>query len=111
MSNRPILVTGATGDTGREAVRRLLEKGRAVRAMVHKEDERSQRLHDLGAEIIVGDLLNHDNVIRATAGTIAAYFCYPIRPGLISTTAYFADAAKRAGLEAIGRARGRARQL
>jgi uncharacterized protein YbjT (DUF2867 family) len=46
-------------------------------------------------------LLEHDDAIRATAGTTAAYFCYPIRPGLIQATAYFADAAKRAGLEAV----------
>jgi hypothetical protein len=42
----------------------------------------------------------HDDAIRAAAGTIAAYFCYPVRPGIIQTTAYFADAAERAGLKA-----------
>jgi NAD(P)H dehydrogenase (quinone) len=50
---------------------------------------------------VVGDLLEHDDAIRATAGTSAAYFCYPVRPGLIQATAYFADAAKRAGLAAV----------
>jgi NAD(P)H dehydrogenase (quinone) len=96
-----LLVTGATGETGRYTVRHLLEKGHTVRAMVHKEDERAQMLHNWGAEIVVGDLLNHDDAIRATSGTSAAYFCYPVRPGLIQATAYFADAAKRAGLGII----------
>ena len=101
MSAEEILVTAATGETGRYTVQRLVEKGHAVRALVHREDERSEALRSAGAEIVVGDLLEHDDAIRATAGTTAAYFCYPIRPGLIQATAYFADAAKRAGLEAV----------
>src|SRR6266403_4287927 len=101
MSIQMLLVTGATGETGRYTVRHLREKGHTVRAMVHKEDERSQTLRNWGAEIVVGDLLNHDDAIRATSGTSAAYFCYPVRPGLIQATAYFADAGKRAGLEAV----------
>jgi NAD(P)H dehydrogenase (quinone) len=101
MSTRDVLVTGATGETGRHTVRRLLEQGRAVRAMVHKVDERSEALRGAGAEIVVGDLLEHDDVIRATAGVGAAYFCYPVRPGIIDATAYFADAARRAGLAAV----------
>ena len=101
MSAERILVTGATGETGRYTVQRLLEKGHAVRALVHREDARSKALQSAGAEVVVGDLLEHDDAIRATVGTTAAYFCYPIRPGLIQATAYFADAAKRAGLEAV----------
>ena len=101
MSAEEILVTAATGETGRHTVQRLVEKGHAVRALVHREDERSDALRSAGAEVVVGDLLEHDDAIRATAGTTAAYFCYPIRPGLIQATAYFADAAKRAGLEAV----------
>ncbi|TBY08144.1 NmrA family NAD(P)-binding protein [Rhizobium laguerreae] len=95
------LVTGATGETGRCTVQHLLQKGHAVRAMVHKEDERAEALRHDGAEVVVGDLFEHDDVIRAAAGATAAYFCYPVRPGIIQTTAYFADAAKRAGLKAV----------
>ena len=95
------LVTGATGETGRYTVQRLLEKGHAVRAMVHRQDERAEALRSEGAEVVVGDLFEHDDVIRAAAGTTAAYFCYPVRPGIIQTTAYFADAAKRADLKAV----------
>ena len=101
MSAEEILVTAATGETGRYTVQRLVEKGHAIRALVHREDERSEALRSAGAEIVVGDLLEHDDATRATAGTTAAYFCYPIRPGLIQATAYFAVAAKRAGLEAV----------
>ena len=97
MSAEEILVTAATGETGRYTVKRLVEKGHAVRALVHREDERSDALRSAGAKVVVGDLLEHDDAIRATAGTTAAYFCYPIRPGLIQATAYFADAAKSGG--------------
>jgi uncharacterized protein YbjT (DUF2867 family) len=69
MSTETLLITGATGDTGRHAVQHLREKGHAVRAMVHQEDERSEALRAAGAEIVVGDLLNHDDVIRAIADT------------------------------------------
>jgi NAD(P)-dependent dehydrogenase (short-subunit alcohol dehydrogenase family) len=101
MRAEKFLVTGATGETGRYTVQRLLEKEHAVRALVHKEDERSEALRGTGAEVVVGDLLEHDDAIRVTVGTSAAYFCYPVRPGLIQATAYFADAAKRARLEAV----------
>jgi NAD(P)H dehydrogenase (quinone) len=101
MSSDKFLVTGATGETGRCTVQRLLEKGHAVRALVHKEDDRAGALRRAGAEVVVGDLFEHDDAIGATAGTTGAYFCYPVRPGIIQTTAYFADAARRAGLKAV----------
>jgi NAD(P)H dehydrogenase (quinone) len=101
MSTQTLLVVGATGKTGQHTVRHLLEKGHAVRAMVHKEDDRSKALRDAGAEVVTGELLDHNDVIRAAAGASAAYFCYPVSPGLIQATAYFADAAKRAGLKAL----------
>ena len=101
MSAEKFLVTGGTGRTGRHTVQHLLAKGHAVRALVHQEDERSEALRSTDAEVVVGDLLEHDAVIRSTAGTSAAYFCYPIRPGIIQATAYFADAARRAGLKAV----------
>jgi NAD(P)H dehydrogenase (quinone) len=101
MSTQTLLVVGATGKTGQHTVRLLREKGHAVRAMVHKEDDRSKALRDAGAEVVTGELLDHNDVIRAAAGASAAYFCYPVSPGLIQATAYFADAAKRAGLKAL----------
>src|SRR5260370_7050334 len=37
----------------------------------------------------------------AVKGVRRAYFVYPIRPGIIQATAYFAQAAREAGVEAI----------
>jgi len=101
MSKQTALVIGATGKTGQHTVQRLLERGHAVRAMVHKEDKRSEALRATGAEIVIGELLEHDDVMRAADGISAAYFCYPVSPGLIQATAYFADAAKRAALKVV----------
>src|ERR1700722_8464808 len=101
MSTQTFLVIGATGKTGQYTVQHLVEKGHGVRAMVHKEDERSEALRSTGVEVVVGGLLEHEDVIRATAGTSAAYFCYPVSPGLIQATAYFAHAAKRAALKVV----------
>jgi NAD(P)H dehydrogenase (quinone) len=101
MSNIRFLITGATGATGGAAAAQLLERGQPVRAFVHREDERSGHLRKLGAEVVVGDLLDFDAVRAALNGVNRTYFVYPIRPGLIDATAYFAQAARDAGLDSV----------
>lgn len=101
MTDKTTLVTGATGETGKYTVENLLKLGNNVKAFVHARDKRSAALEALGAEIVVGDLLNHDDVIRGLESVDTAYFCYPVRPGLIAATAYFADAAKRHDLKLV----------
>lgn len=101
VQQRKYLITGATGKTGVHTIRQLLAGGHAVRAFVHQEDARSEALRREGAEVVVGDLLEHDDVIRAMTGVTGAYLCYPVRPGYIQATAYFADAARRAGVEVV----------
>lgn len=49
-----ILVTGATGATGRASVHELRSRGITVRAFVHKIDSRSEQLSKLGAEVVEG---------------------------------------------------------
>jgi uncharacterized protein YbjT (DUF2867 family) len=95
------LVTGATGATGYATVAALQNSGDAVRALVHQDDARADRLRSLGAQIMVGDLLDIDSVQAALDGVDAAYFVYPIKPRLLDATAYFAQAAKEAGVGAI----------
>ncbi|ACC75138.1 NmrA family NAD(P)-binding protein [Paraburkholderia phymatum] len=101
MQQRKFLITGATGKTGVHTIRHLLRDGHAVRAFVHSEDARSEALRAQGAEVVVGDLLEHDDIIRAMDGVTGAYLCYPVRPGFIQATAYFADAARRAGVDVV----------
>jgi len=96
-----VLVTGATGDTGRAAVDELLAKRHAVRALAHGRDERSKKLEDRGVEVVYGDLLDFGQVRSALQGVNRAYFVYPIRPGILQATAYFAQAAKEASVDGI----------
>ena len=101
MSARKFLITGAAGDTGRCATEALMKQNLPVRAFVHRDDEQAAGLRAGGAEVVVGDLLDLDQVQEALEGISAAYFVFPIEPGLIDATAYFSQAAKEAGVGAI----------
>lgn len=97
-----ILITGATGKSGGAAIDELLEMGYPVRALVHSNDERSERLAAKGVEVVVGDLLNFDDISAAMQGIDTAYLCFPVLvPGVLQATAYFAQAAKENGLKGI----------
>lgn len=101
MSSKLFLITGATGATGKSAVELLLERGHKVRAFVHKHDEKSAQLQQMGAEIAVGDLLDFTTIRPALEGVSGAYFVYPIAPGIVQATAYFAQAALEATVEIV----------
>ncbi len=96
-----VLVTGATGDTGRATVNELLARGHKVRALAHGQDKRSEKLREQGVEVVYGDLLDFSQVRAALNGVERAYFVYPIRPGILQATAYFAQAAKEAGVDGV----------
>ena len=96
-----VLVTGATGDTGRAAVKGAVALGLDVRAMVRKHDARSEALKASGAEIVIGDLLEIDTVQAAMAETNSAYFVWPVQPGLIQAAVNFAQAAKEAEVSTL----------
>ena len=99
--SRKVLITGATGDTGRAAVKESLLIGLQVRAMVHSIDERSKALEAQGAEVVLGDLQDIDTVVAAMKGMDAAYFVYPVAPGLLAAIVNFAQAAKETNLSFI----------
>jgi NAD(P)H dehydrogenase (quinone) len=101
MTTKTYLITGATGDTGRHTAFSLLDRGLGVRAFVHTLDERSDALRKAGADIVQGDLIDIDSVRAALDGAAGAYFVYPLRPGLLDATAYFAQAAKEAGTPVV----------
>jgi NAD(P)H dehydrogenase (quinone) len=100
-TSNKVLISGATGDTGRAAVREAIALGLGVRAMVHNRDARSEALETLGAEVVFGDLLEIDTVRAAMEGTNAAYLVWPVAPGLIHVTVNFAQAAKEAGVSTV----------
>ena len=101
MNHPTILVTAATGKTGSAVVTQLRERGWPVRALVRTSDERSARLERLGAELIVADLYDPDDLLRAMRGATRAYYCPPMSPFMIQSAAAFAVAAREAKLDAI----------
>jgi NAD(P)H dehydrogenase (quinone) len=96
-----ILVTGATGKTGRVVVNELLKAGYRVRAMVHRESGRSARLKAQGAEIAVAEMTDVERVADALTGVQRAYYCPPFDPYMIQGAVAFAVAARESRLEHI----------
>lgn len=96
-----ILVTGATGKTGRVVVAELLQAGYRVRAMVHRQDARSGQLRAQGAEVAVADMSDVEQVARALKDVQRAYYCPPFEPYMIQGAVAFAVAARGVGLEHI----------
>jgi NAD(P)H dehydrogenase (quinone) len=104
MSTR-VLVTGATGRIGGAVATQLLEKGPksgiVTRAMVHREDARSARLRELGAEVVVADMFDIQRVTAAMDGVDRLYFNPPYHPHALDSAVAFAVAARRQGVEAV----------
>jgi uncharacterized protein YbjT (DUF2867 family) len=99
-----ILVTGAagrTGGTGRTITELLLKQGKAVRAMVRTADERSQALRDMGAEVVVGNLLDLDSMHRAIDGCDTMYFGMSVSDAYLAATVNTAAVAKHHGVKAF----------
>ena len=100
----PILVTGAAGRVGavgRTVTELLLKLGKAVRAMVRTEDERAQALRTMGAEVVVGDLLDLDSMHKAIAGCETMYFGMSISDAYLAATVNAAAVAKHHGVKAF----------
>jgi uncharacterized protein YbjT (DUF2867 family) len=100
----PILVTGAAGRVGaigRNVTELLLKHGKAVRAMVRTDDERAQALRDMGAEVVVGDLLDLDSMHRAIAACETLYFGMSISDTYLAATVNTAAVAKHHGVKAF----------
>lgn len=67
-----ILVTGGTGFVGSAVIRRLLERGRAVRALARPGSDR-RNLAGLDIEVVEGDLLDRASLTRAAGGCTGLY--------------------------------------
>jgi len=103
MGNR-VLVTGAAGrigGVGRTITELLLKQGQVVRAMVRTEDERAQKLRSIGAEVVVGSLLDLDSMHRAIAGCEAMYFGMSVSDSYLTATVNAAAVAKHHGVKAF----------
>ena len=95
-----ILVTGAAGQLGGIGGR-IVEILRAadvpVRALVRRDDERAVHLRRLGAEVVIADLVQPDQVVSALEGCRRAYFGMGVSPSYLESTLVMAAAAREIG--------------
>src|SRR5216683_1846797 len=104
MSQETILVTGAAGGVGstaRAAITILLIQGHRVRAMVRKLDARADALRELGAEVVVADMLDIVAVRAAMRGCSVVYFTMSVSPSYLEAAANVAVTAKSLGVKAF----------
>src|ERR1700756_5874492 len=94
MTNTRVLVTGASGKIGGAVAAQLLEKGITTRAMVRRDDARSARLRDLGAEVVVADMFDIQQVQAAVDGVDRLFFNPPYHPHVLDSAVAFAVAAQ-----------------
>ncbi|MGP4099730.1 NmrA/HSCARG family protein [Nonomuraea sp. KM90] len=96
-ANRPILVTGATGQQGGATARRLLADGWHVRALVRDPGTAAAaRLARAGAELIAGDMDDRDGIDAAVRG---AYGVFSVQPAFIAPD--YAENELRRGLNVV----------
>src|SRR5258708_15221461 len=103
--NGPILVTGAAGQlgaVGRTVCGLLLDRGLPVRAMVRREDDRAAALRAVGAEVVVGDLLEPGDVYRVVSGCRRVFFGMSVSAGYLEATITMAVGAREGGVDAGG---------
>lgn len=89
-----ILVTGATGNVGRELVRALLGAGEEVRALIRRDGDQSRL--PAGVEGVLGDLDRPESLTAALAGVRGVHLLSGYR-GLAGLLAE----ARRAGVEHV----------
>lgn len=101
MAHPTVLVTAATGKTGAAVVHQLLDRGFPVRAMVHTDDARADALRRAGAHVVVADMFDPDQLLRALRGAQRAYYVPLFHPHSLQSAVAFAVSARQAGLESI----------
>lgn len=93
-----ILVTGATGRTGTEVVKALLERDQQVTALVRDKD-RASRLAELGVGLVVGDIGDPDSWGAAFDGADKVFLLSPESRDMPEQHGSFAEAAGKAGVK------------
>jgi uncharacterized protein YbjT (DUF2867 family) len=78
---KPILITGASGRTGRRAVAAIARTGAPVRAFVRRPDVADELMKAGAGEIAIGDLTDNESLRRALAGAgQVLHICPPMHP-------------------------------
>ncbi len=95
-----ILVTGAgggIGGVGGKVVALLRQRGLAVRAMAHHDDNRADAVRALGADVVVGDLTRPADVATALDSVQRTFFSMSLSPSYLEAAATVATVARAVG--------------
>jgi NAD(P)H dehydrogenase (quinone) len=104
-SDNPILVTGVpgrVGGVGDAIVEILRRRDLPVRALVLREDQRTDGLRANGVDVVVGDLTQSRDVVDALSGCRRMYFGMSVSPSYLEATVTTTAAAReRPDLEVL----------
>lgn len=95
-----ILLTGASGKTGKTILSALKQRGAETRVLV-RSTEQAAELTDLGAtEVAIGDLRNQNSLIQAVKGCNHIYYICPnVTPDEVQIGKSLLDIAKKENLK------------
>ena len=95
-----VLVTGASGKTGRRCIAHLVRQGVRVRALARRSDA-ARELREAGAEdVCIGDMFDSTVIATALAGVAQVlHICPPMHPSEHELACAMIDASKRAGVQ------------
>ena len=94
-----ILVTGATGNTGRAVIAGLVIKGVAVRAMVRRPEQATT--FPAGVEVVIADMERVETLASAVDGIQQMLLISSLEPELAKLQGQMARAAQRGGVRRI----------
>jgi len=93
-----ILVTGATGNIGRQVVEHLTKRGADVRALVRDPSKAS---FPAGVSIVQGDFLDVDSLRKAMSGVSTLFLLNAVVPDEFTQALIALNVARSAGIERI----------
>ena len=93
-----ILITGATGNVGRQVVRQLIDRGADVRALVR---DPAKANFPASVNVVQGDLLDVDSLRRAYEGVSALFLLNAVVPDEFTQALIALNLAREAGIERI----------
>lgn len=97
-----ILVTGASGKTGRAITAALARRGQAVRALVHRAESASAIAAAGAAEVAIGDMGRQEELRAACQGVDAVYhICPNLHPEEVALAETLLAAMTEAGVHRI----------
>ena len=93
-----ILVTGATGNVGRQVVEQLVKRGARVRALVR---DSAKAEFPAGVSVVQGDLLDVDSLRHAFSGVSTLFLLNAVVPDEFTQALIALNVAREAGVERL----------